>query len=301
MNMKRTNSVLSLAAIVLMSFLSSCLETDQGPTVQQRLNRDIEKIDAYLDLNEITAIKHASGLRFVIQEMGTGLPALSGSNVKVKYEGYLMDTGALFEENEEGIVGTPASFIDGWEIALTRLPQGTRATLYIPSVWAYGTGGSGTIPPNANLIFNIEIVSVAYNAQQQSQLNSDRVKILNYLDDHPEIDAVDDASGMWYDVTQEGEGTVPALFSRVKLKVVGKLLDTGTIVISEQIAEPTEFFDSYVADYPNGMKAALLQLGAGTKVNLYVPSTLAYGPSGSSVVPGNSNMIFELEILEAGI
>lgn len=301
MNMKRTNSVLSLAAIVLMSFLSSCLDTDQGPTVQERLYRDIAEIDAYLDLNEITAIKHASGLRLVIHEMGTGLPALSGSNVKVIFEGYLMHNGVLFDDDEDGIVGTPASFIDGWEIALTRLPQGTRATLYIPSVWGYGTAGSGPVPPNANLIFDIEIVSVAYNTQQQNQLNADRVKIMDHLDDHPEIDAVEDASGIWYDVTQEGEGTVPALFSRVKLKVIGKLLDSGTIVISEQIVEPTEFFDSYVADYPNGMKAALLQLGAGTKVNLYVPSTLAYGSSGSSLIPPNSNMIFEVEILEAGI
>jgi peptidylprolyl isomerase len=50
--------------------------------------------------------------------------------------------------------------IDGWQIILTTFSEGTKATLYIPSVYAYGAQGSGPVPPNASVIFEIELVGI---------------------------------------------------------------------------------------------------------------------------------------------
>lgn len=297
MNMKRTNSVLSLAAIVLMLFLSSCLDVDQGISQQAQLEKDIAAIDNYLAVNFIPAVKHASGVRFVIQEMGTGLTATMSSNVKVKYTGRLLSTGTIFDQSADGILGTPAGFIDGWKIALTRLPQGTKATIYVPSVWAYGSGGSATIPKNSNLVFDIEILSVAYNAQQQTQLTNDIAAIDTYLAEN-EIEAIEDPSGIRYQILQEGDGDTPNLFSKVKIKLKGSLLSSSTVFLQETTVSPSDSFDSYVTDYTYGLKLGLLLFPVGTKAKVFVPSTIAYGSTGATGVPANANVVFEVEVLE---
>jgi FKBP-type peptidyl-prolyl cis-trans isomerase len=297
MNMKRINSVLSLAAILLMSFLNSCLDVDQGISQQAQLEKDIAAIDNYLAVNFIPAVKHTSGVRFVIQEMGTGLTATMSSNVKVKYVGRLLSTGTIFDQKDDGILGTPSGFIDGWKIALTRLPQGTKATIYVPSVWAYGSGGSATIPKNSNLVFDIEILSVAYNAQQQTQLNNDITAIDTYLAEN-EIEAIEDPSGIRYQILQEGNGDTPELFSKVKIKLKGTLLSSNTVFLQETTVSPSDSFDSYVTDYTYGLKLGLLLFPVGTKAKVFVPSTIAYGSAGATGVPANANVVFEVEVLE---
>ncbi|MFO0265768.1 MAG: FKBP-type peptidyl-prolyl cis-trans isomerase, partial [Cyclobacteriaceae bacterium] len=59
------------------------------------------------------------------------------------------------------IVYPLSNLIRGWQIAFPNFPVGTRATLYIPSSLGYGPQGSPpTIPANANLIFEVELVGI---------------------------------------------------------------------------------------------------------------------------------------------
>jgi FKBP-type peptidyl-prolyl cis-trans isomerase FkpA len=105
----------------------------------------------------------ASGLKYLIQEEGSGpMPAL-GKPVTVHYHGLLTD-GKMFDSSFGR--GEPIQFplgvgqvIPGWDEGLALLKEGTKATLFIPYQLAYGEAGSPpVIPAKAELVFYVELV-----------------------------------------------------------------------------------------------------------------------------------------------
>jgi len=126
---------------------------------QTQLAADVIAIDAYLDDENITAVLDPSGMRYVITQQGSGSTPCLEDNITFKYKGMYLSDGSVFEESTVGITYPLSNLILGWKIVLPKLKKGTKATLYIPSGYAYGPNSSGTIPANTNLIFEIELVS----------------------------------------------------------------------------------------------------------------------------------------------
>lgn len=129
----------------------------------QRPQADIDedKIKDYLKANNITAQREDySRIYYVIHTPGTGNNPTPSSFVKVKYKGYLLD-GTVFDQTtgDETIDISLQNTISGWQIAVPLLKPGGKGTFYIPSGWAYGRYGSGAIPGNEVLIFDIELIS----------------------------------------------------------------------------------------------------------------------------------------------
>ena len=130
-----------------------------------QLQEDIQKIDEYLEANNISATKSSSGLRYVIVDEGLGSNPVRGNLIKVHYIGKLFD-GTVFDSSYDR--GEPLSYthgvgnvISGWDEGLSYIGERGKITLYIPSVLAYGNRGSGDIiGPNENLIFDVELLSV---------------------------------------------------------------------------------------------------------------------------------------------
>lgn len=111
------------------------------------------------------AITTASGLTYFVTDAGGGKQLKAGDTVVVNYTG-LLTNGVKFDSSLDR--GTPISFelganrvIKGWDEALQKLRVGDRATLVIPPQLGYGAKGAGAvIPPNATLIFIVEIMDV---------------------------------------------------------------------------------------------------------------------------------------------
>ncbi len=105
----------------------------------------------------------ASGLQYVVVKEGEGETPAADSKVKVHYEGKLID-GRVFDSSVAR--GEPAVFgvnqvIPGWTEALQLMKVGAKYKLFIPSAIAYGERGAGqVIPPNATLIFEVELLDV---------------------------------------------------------------------------------------------------------------------------------------------
>jgi FKBP-type peptidyl-prolyl cis-trans isomerase len=151
----RVLKVLVLFAIVLQ--FSSC-GSEEFISPQEQLERDVAEIDAYLEREGIDAVEDPSGIRYVFNSMGSGRSANISNSVSTNYEGRFFD-GAVFDEGDD--VSFPVSgVIVGWQIMLTQMQEGDDVTVYIPSGLAYGTRGQGSIPPNTNLIFDIELLEV---------------------------------------------------------------------------------------------------------------------------------------------
>lgn len=106
-----------------------------------------------------------SGLTYIVTKEGDGEQVKSGDNVIVNYTG-LLTNGAMFDSSVTR--NEPFSFpvgagmvIKGWDEGLQQLRVGDHATLIIPPSIGYGAGGAGgVIPPNATLIFIIEVLGV---------------------------------------------------------------------------------------------------------------------------------------------
>ncbi len=103
-----------------------------------------------------------SGLQYKVITEGSGRKPTAESEVVVHYRGRLLD-GTVFDSSFER--GEPAVFqvgqvIDGWIEGLQLMSAGSKYEFYIPSFLAYGEQGNQVIPPNATLIFEVELLEV---------------------------------------------------------------------------------------------------------------------------------------------
>ena len=136
---------------------------------------------AYFAQHKANATKLPSGLEYKIIKKGSGKKLSDGTTVMVAYAGFL-ENGMLFDSSDPKLVeacgklnpqraaqngyqtlpytfGKGGGMIPGFEEGLSKLGLGDKAILFIPSNLAYGENGAGTdIPPNANIIFEVELI-----------------------------------------------------------------------------------------------------------------------------------------------
>ena len=107
----------------------------------------------------------ANGIQYIIQKQGTGTKPAQGSTVQVNYRGMFI-TGEVFDASEAH--GSPLEFqagmgqvISGWDITVLDMKVGEKRLAVIPPELAYGTrGAGGVIPPNAFLVFEMELAGI---------------------------------------------------------------------------------------------------------------------------------------------
>ena len=112
----------------------------------------------------------SSGLRYIDTQVGTGAEAVAGKSVSVHYTGWLNagadKKGTKFDSSVDR--GDKFQFplgagmvIKGWDEGVAGMKIGGKRTLLIPSKLGYGAhGAGGAIPPNADLIFDVELFDV---------------------------------------------------------------------------------------------------------------------------------------------
>jgi FKBP-type peptidyl-prolyl cis-trans isomerase len=123
--------------------------------------------DARVKAKYPTAKKTASGLYYTVDQEGTGAVANPGQTVVAHYTGTLFDDGKKFDSSVDR--GQPFEFplgqhrvIAGWDEGFGLFKVGSKGKLIIPSKLAYGPNGAGggVIPPNADLVFEVEMLGV---------------------------------------------------------------------------------------------------------------------------------------------
>jgi len=138
---------------ILLTVCYSCQKEDQATI-------DENRILSYIEANSLDATATGTGLHYVISEQGTGQQPLASSTVKVAYKGYYTD-GSVFDQSDNtGISFSLAQVIAGWTEGIPFFKEGGKGVLLIPSALGYGSQGSGGIPGNAVLIFDVHLIEV---------------------------------------------------------------------------------------------------------------------------------------------
>ncbi len=134
-----------------------------GAKAEAKAKVEKEMMDKTLNETYGAAKTTASGLRFVVEKEGTGKSPVATDQVTVHYTGYLLN-GTKFDSSVDR--GQPATFplnqvIKGWTEGLQLMKEGGKTKFIIPSELGYGANGAGgVIPPNAWLVFDVELIKV---------------------------------------------------------------------------------------------------------------------------------------------
>lgn len=273
-------------------FVNSCsLDSPTGPTFDEQLKKDRAIINEYIVSKGITAPTDPGdyGVRYSYTSIGTGITPIGDDSIKVNYTLRLLPSETQIEKTTTPYQNLLAKTIPGWQIGLPLIKEGSVVKLFVPSGWAYGQSSLGSIPANSNLIFEIELLKVI------SQLQKDTVIINSYLA-AKSITTIRDLSGLRYQTTLQGTGTVPTDASTVSFKYTGKLIngaeegstfETSTVPVKIKMT-----------DLIKGLKVGLKFMKVGGKATFYIPSTMAYGYAGTTdgKIPARANLIFEIEL-----
>jgi peptidylprolyl isomerase len=267
---KRTYRVLLLAFAFLMVSFHSC-----------RTKTEITRPTKVFQ-------KHESGIEYKITSGGNGQSPAMNDIVKVHYNLMLEDSTVVdssFHRSE------PVSFklgagqvIKGWDIAMKLLSEGDEATLIIPPDLAYGDKPMGDIPANSTLIFNVKIIDVVpapkpFNLSTRSPIE-------------------ETPTGLRYSVFEKGRGKKLENGMKVKVHYSGFFDDMSMFDSSHEREQPIEITLGR-GMVIRGWEEGLTHLRVGDKARLWIPYDLAYGEHGRGPIPPKTNLIFDVEIMEA--
>jgi len=264
-------------AIVLLITIAACSSEPSATTPEQAISAPVA-IDTTLE----------NGLSIKDTQLGSGIPADSGHYFIAHYIGYL-ENDEIFDSSYER--NTPINFqlgkgqvIQAFEYGLKGMREGGKRTLVTPADLAYGEQGiPGIIPPNANLRFEVEMMSVI-TPPQPWDLTSARAQSTD--------------SGIEYHILQNGQGSTPVTQQRVLVHYAG-FLEDGTLFDSSHLrSEPFEFAVG-TGEVIRGWDEIILQMRMGEKRTVFIPADLAYGSTGiPGTIPPNAKLRFDIELLE---
>ena len=115
-------------------------------------------------LENFAPVEQVTELQKTDLVVGTGAEVPAGATITANYTGALAATGKIFESSYDS--GQPVTFglnevIEGWKVGVPGMKAGGKRRLVIPAAMAYGEQSpSPDIPPNSDLIFDIEVISV---------------------------------------------------------------------------------------------------------------------------------------------
>ncbi len=167
-----------ILGIALMSLLGAVVCADSADTAKKAGDAKAEKTEMKpAEKADTAAVKAAekkaevvtlkSGIRYIDHKVGTGAEAVAGKRIAVHYTVWIDENGKHGKEMDSSRRGgQPYSLvlgahevIDGWDLGIVGMKVGGQRELFVPSEYAYGKQGHPAgIPPNTNLVFELELM-----------------------------------------------------------------------------------------------------------------------------------------------
>jgi peptidylprolyl isomerase len=213
--------------------------------------------------------------------VGTGREAKTGDTLIVEYTAWVygisqpFEKSILHEKPFEFVLGK-GEVIAGWDQGLAGMKVGGERKLIIPPDMAYGAEGTARIPPNATLVFEVELLDVITPLAELPPTSVKELKVENLV---------------------VGTGTEARVGNTITVHYTGWLEDGTRFDSSLDRGEPIEFVlgnGQVIAGWEQG----LIGMKVGGKRKLTIPPDLGYGAKGKrKYIPPNAALIFEVELL----
>ncbi|MEQ8903758.1 FKBP-type peptidyl-prolyl cis-trans isomerase [Ekhidna sp.] len=275
--------------VVSSLIISGCGKDDVTmPSFEEQLAIDVKIIEDYLDDNNIATQKDESGIHFVHTEDGVGEMPEVGDFISLKIVGTILDGPVHIQDTIGFTLELVNPIIEALLITIPKMKEKGKMTVYAPSVYCFGSMQSGNVPPNSNFIFEIELLSIIKN--EEDQLVVDESIIDEYLLEK-NIEAEVHPSGIRYAVEEEGSGSSPTSQDDVQVKYIGRLLN-------DYVFDSNEI--GVVFSLPNLIEAwqiMIPEMKEGGKIIIYSPSKYCYGTEGTQTIPPNAILVFEIELI----
>lgn len=285
--MKRT---MIIASLLMLISCGNSNTVEKKDFIATNYDNDIEK---YLEDKDWNFERQESGLYVYIEDEGSKDKPGLDSYLTLNYTGYLLD-GTVFD----GTDGEPTSFpfpvnrlVKGWQEGIPLFGKGGKGKLIVPPAIGYGSDGGGPIPPNAVLVFDIEIIDFSAEPKLPKQKDYNP-EILAYIKEKG-WDAQVTESGLYIVIEEEGGKEKPGLDSYLTLNYEGYFMDGNSFDGTK--GEPTTF-PFPMTQLIKGWQEGIPTFGKGGKGKLIVPPYLGYGANDRPGIPGNSILVFDIEI-----
>jgi len=293
---------------------------------------EMARFNAWIDMNGLSSYSTPSGLYYINEREGTGdFPNDSDiivfSYVVRNLDDYIYlnnykDTAVLYDiyglnKPTTHFAPTAEQFLSnkikpkGLIEGLSKMKEGGKARLIMPSSLAFGANGNGQIPQYTSLIYDIELVRVFHGNFEEYEKDI----IDKYINENntPPFESINDS--LYYKTIDTGvSDTRPD--SLVRVYYVGRFLDgfifdtnIKSVAIDSNIYDPTstskynylEFVLDAKKDNPKpGFQFAVKHMTEGETKRFVIPSKLMYGyigSTGTTPIPPNTPLIFEIELL----
>lgn len=254
--------------------------------------------------NEPDVIKTDSGLNYVDEKVGDGREIKDGDLVVTHFAAWLLKDSSdiygdwqndstknqfkiasTYESNQtlKFVVGSE-QFIKGSDEGFIGMKAGGKRTIIIPSELGYGEQGFGPIPPNSSIKLVVEVVEV-----------KDPV-VSKMMEVDPGL-FKETSSGLKYAIIEDGDGPEADSGKIVTVHYSGFLADGKVFDSSLERDEPLTLMLG-MGQVIQGWEEGIALLRQGSKAQLVIPPQLAYGERDLGVIPPNSTLIFDVEVLE---
>lgn len=231
----------------------------------------------------------STGLQYLEESAGSGETPKVGEIVKLHYIASLTDGTELVNTYT---IGEPIStvwganrLLPGWEEGVGLMKPGGKAKLVLPANLAFGEQGYGTVPPNSQIVMEVELLTVE-PAPVPTEVAADQL--------------TKTASGLQYYDINAGEGLTATQNSTV----------STNYIIWVKTAEGYDYVDQSLANLPvsfvlgkgdtvfPGWEEGATGMKVGGKRLLVIPPELALGAEGNSVIPPNATLVMEIELAD---
>jgi len=251
---------------------------------------DADNIITYDNSDNIITDDNASISELIINDkiVGTGETPNIGDIVQIHYIGTLYDGTEFSNSYKEN---TPFSFeigkgkvIRGWDNGISTMRRGGKRQLIVPPDLGYGSKGVGkTIPKNATLFFEIELIDINDELLIPPQ-NKKTVEIIK-------------PSGLKMTIHKEGKGEPPKRGQKIVIHYAGELLD-GTLFESSYDSRKPFIFTLGSEQVIPAFEEAFSEMKKGGVRTLQVPPHLGYGERVLEKIPEYSTLIYKVELID---
>lgn len=252
-----------------------------------------------------------SGLTYIDFVEGTGEEAKTGDYIAVNYTGWLESDGTMFDSSVDStqpfaLTLGAGGVIDGWEQGIPGMKVGGERRLIIPPDLAYGEVGSGDIiPPGATLIFDVELVDILIPAPtptpapSETPLPPPTQEPTSAPESPPEVtdEGTTLDSGLTIIDIEEGTGDPIDNGDVVAVNYTGWLESDGTMFDTSLDGTTPYRLDLRIGGVIQGWIEGVPGMKLGGVRRLIIPPELAYGQTGQGDIPGNSTLIFDIQLV----